>query len=76
MGCLVMLMTRSHVLPWLSIILGLLSTSSGMGRRTIRLLHSPVLNPVKPAMTPCTAFCASCMQYRLSTAFAGTLLIM
>lgn len=37
----------------------------------MRLLHKPTENPVKPAMAPWTAFWASCIQYRLSAAFAG-----
>mgnify|MGYP005694097835 CR=1 FL=1 len=41
---------------------GEVETSSGIGRKTIRLLHKPTENPVKPAIAPWTAFCPSCMQ--------------
>jgi hypothetical protein len=47
-----------------------------MGSSTIRLLQSPTLTPVNPAMAACTAFCPSIMQYMLSAALAGTLRIM
>lgn len=50
LGCRVSANTRSHVLPLEFIDLGEVATSSGIGRKTIRLLHKPTENPVNPAM--------------------------
>lgn len=72
LGWRVSVKTRSHVLPRGFMERGDVSTSSGIGSHTIRLLHRPTENPVKPAMAPWTAFWASCIQYRESAAFAGT----
>ena len=62
MGWPVTEMTRSHVRPRLSIIRGEFSTSAGMGRKTVRAQHIPVVKHVYPAIAPWTAFCASSMQ--------------
>ena len=74
-GWPVMESTRSMVRPCNVTVLGLHAINSLIGRYTIRLLHKPVENAVKPAMTPWTAFCPNMSAYRLSNAFAGTLRI-
>ena len=52
--------------------LGEVATSWGIGIITTLLLQLPTEKPVYPDMTPWTVFWASCMQYKLSVAFAGT----
>ena len=85
-GCPVIFTTRSYVLQ---LILashthlpngyrrrGELSVRSLMGMYTLRLLQTPTVKPVKPAIMPCTTFSASSRHWMLSKAFAGTLRIM
>ena len=71
-GCLVMERTLSHVRPNGSMIRGEVATIRGIGMYTNRLLTKPVVNAVYPAIAPCTAFCASNIQYKASEALAGT----
>lgn len=75
-GCPVVLTTRSTVRPLGRMPRGEQDVMAVMGSSTIRLLQSPTLTPVNPAMAACTAFCPSIMQYMLSAALAGTLRIM
>ena len=72
LGCLVTARTLSHVRPFGFICLGDVATSSGIGSKHTLLLHNPTEKPVNPAIVPWTAFCASCIQYRVSVALAGT----